>query len=217
MPPWTAPTTWGACTASARSAAIVEVDEPTFHERWEGRTFGLMITTGGLRAGGAAAEHRGDAAGRLPRGELLRAVGVLGRAGPRAGGTLTTGGDRRARRVTRSTCAPTADPERGAALVRALTIATEPARRRRRRALRGRAAGDRAADGPRAPPRCPRYVRGVTGTVDRRCTAGGRCPRRRRRARPRRSTPSRSRCADLWGDDAEPGTLFIDLWESYLE
>ncbi len=22
---------------------------------------------------------------------------------------------------------------------------------------------------------------------------------------------------DLWGDDAEPGTLFIDLWESYLE
>ena len=23
--------------------------------------------------------------------------------------------------------------------------------------------------------------------------------------------------ADLWGDDAEPGTLFIDLWESYLE
>ena len=22
---------------------------------------------------------------------------------------------------------------------------------------------------------------------------------------------------DLWGDDAEPGTLFIDLWASYLE
>ena len=33
-------------------AALVEPDEPTFHERWEGRTFGLMITTGGLRAGG---------------------------------------------------------------------------------------------------------------------------------------------------------------------
>ena len=23
--------------------------------------------------------------------------------------------------------------------------------------------------------------------------------------------------ADLWGDDAEPGWLYIDLWERYLE
>ena len=29
-------------------AAIVEDDEPTFHERWEGRTFALMLTTGGF-------------------------------------------------------------------------------------------------------------------------------------------------------------------------
>jgi metallo-beta-lactamase family protein len=33
-------------------AAIVEDDEPTFHERWEGRTFALMLSTGALRAGG---------------------------------------------------------------------------------------------------------------------------------------------------------------------
>ena len=25
------------------------------------------------------------------------------------------------------------------------------------------------------------------------------------------------RMSDLWGADAEPGRLFIDLWESYLE
>ena len=66
---------------------------------------------------------------------------------------------------------------------------------------------------PEAHHRCPRYLRGVAGTVTR--VAGG-------FPRPDGTDPSeplytvRFDMADLWGEDAEPGSLFVDLWEGYL-
>jgi nitrile hydratase len=60
--------------------------------------------------------------------------------------------------------------------------------------------------------RCPRYVRGATGTVTR--VAGGWPPAGERE--PEAVYTVRFAQADLWGDDAEPGTLSIDLWERYL-
>ena len=59
-------------------AAEAEPDEPVFHEVWEARTFGLMIVARqeGPSGHDAPGRHRGDASGRLPRGELLRALGV---------------------------------------------------------------------------------------------------------------------------------------------
>ena len=79
------------------------------------------------------------------------------------------------------------------------------------------AVGDRVTVRRMAPAghhRCPRYVRGVTGEVVR-APGGWPPPGRGGRARGRR-TPCGSPTRDLWGDDAEPGDLFIDLWERYL-
>ncbi len=78
------------------------------------------------------------------------------------------------------------------------------------------AAGDRVTVRRMAPVehhRCPRYLRGVSGTVT--WVAGG-------FPRPDGTDPTealytvRFDMADLWGDDAEEGSLYVDLWEGYL-
>jgi nitrile hydratase subunit beta len=63
--------------------------------------------------------------------------------------------------------------------------------------------------------RCPRYVRGAEGVVERIC--GG-------FARPdpgdhpvEQIYTVRFDMRDLWGDDAEAGFLYLDLWEGYIE
>ena len=61
--------------------------------------------------------------------------------------------------------------------------------------------------------RCPRYVRGATGTVTR--LPGG-WPHASGEGPPEATYTVRFAMTDLWGDDAEPGWLFIDLWERYL-
>ena len=80
------------------------------------------------------------------------------------------------------------------------------------------AAGDRVRvrrGSPAGHTRCPRYVRGVTGTVERVLGAY-------RRPDPGDHPLEQTYTVgfamrDLWGDDAEPGTLYLDLWEGYLE
>jgi nitrile hydratase len=75
--------------------------------------------------------------------------------------------------------------------------------------------GDRVTVARMAPSshhRCPRYVRGVTGTVAR--LAGGWPPPGHDDIEAIYTV--RFAMRDLWGDDAEPGHLFIDLWERYL-
>ncbi len=78
--------------------------------------------------------------------------------------------------------------------------------------------GDRARVRRMAPAghtRCPRYVRGVTGTVER--VTGG-------FARPdtgehpiEQTYTLQFELRDIWGDKAEPGVLCLDMWEGYLE
>ena len=100
----------------------VETDEPVFHDEWEGRTFGLMLTTGakGLTKGGLRPHIES-----MPPADYLRASyferwafaierGLIDR------GTLAAREiDERAARP--ATPAPTADPEFAATLVHALT------------------------------------------------------------------------------------------------
>ena len=77
------------------------------------------------------------------------------------------------------------------------------------------AVGDRVTVRRMAPEghhRCPRYVRGVTGTVAR---IEGAWPHPGD-DRPEAVYSVRFANADLWGDDAEPGTVTVDLWERYL-
>ena len=62
--------------------------------------------------------------------------------------------------------------------------------------------------------RCPRYVRGVEGSVEK-VTGGFAVPDAGQRSiEPTYTVQFELR--DIWGDDAEPGTLCLDLWESYL-
>lgn len=61
--------------------------------------------------------------------------------------------------------------------------------------------------------RCPRYVRGVSGTV---ASRPGGWPHASGHGPPENVYTVRFAMRDLWGDDAEPGFLYLDLWERYL-
>ena len=79
-------------------------------------------------------------------------------------------------------------------------------------------AGDRVRVKRMSPPghtRCPRYVRGVEGIVER-VTDGFRRPDPGEHPVERTYTV-RFAMRDLWGDEAENGFLHLDLWEGYLE
>ncbi|HEX2565202.1 MAG TPA: nitrile hydratase subunit beta [Acidimicrobiales bacterium] len=190
--------------------------EPTFHERWEGRTFGLVVATSakGLRTGSTrpAIEKIGPASYLASAYYERWARGV--EAALVAGGSLTAAEiDLRSATVGgEPTRSQATDPELAAAirgfLNRPSPTSGEPV-------AAAFAVGDRVTVRRMAPVghhRCPRYVRGVTGTVER---MNGGWPH------PDADTPEavyrvRFDMGDLWGDDAEPGALYIDLWERYL-
>jgi len=64
--------------------------------------------------------------------------------------------------------------------------------------------------------RCPRYVRGVTGLVTA-VHGGWPLPDDGPDANLETLYTVRFEQSDLWGADAEPGAVYIDLWDSYLE
>jgi nitrile hydratase len=199
-------------------------DEPPFHQPWEGRVHGTMVTLlasrgmpGSLRyaierMGGvqylttsyyehwlAAIETLLDEAGTVPRAALAERVG---RAGPELPRRL--------------------DPELA---TRVRTLLTRPRRPRGGGPAHRFAPGDevhvrRDTTTHGGHTRCPRYVRGCRGTVE--------------AVRPAQPLPDRLADGEvhvepfysvaftpteLWGDDAEPGAarVVVDLWESYLE
>jgi len=196
-------------------AAVVETDEPTFHERWEGRTFGLMMAGGRLTSGGVRPNIEAMPPAAYLAASYYERWAYAFERGLIAAGTLTAGeiDDRIAHPKA---VEPTSDPARAAGLVRALTT---PPRQPTVEAARLFAPGDRVTVrrmSPRHHSRCPRYVRGVAGTI---VTAHGAwpLPHTLGAGEPESLYTVAFAMADLWGDDAEPGTLFIDLWESYLE
>ena len=194
--------------------AIVEADEPTFHERWEGRTFALMLSTGALRVGGVRPNIEA-----MPPADYLRAsyferwAFAMERGLVRAG-TLT-GADIDEREAHPIEVDATMNPGRTAGIVRALT--TRP--KEVVAAVTPRfAVGDRVTVRRMAPlhhSRCPRYVRGVRGTVTA-MHGGWPLPQTLGAGEPEALYTVSFAMHDLWGDEAEPGSLFIDLWESYL-
>src|SRR5262249_8036559 len=81
------------------------------------------------------------------------------------------------------------------------------------------AVGDRVTVRRMAPlhhSRCPRYVRGVEGTITA-MHGGWPQPQTLGAGEPEALYTVAFAMHDLWGDEAEAGSLFIDLWESYLE
>lgn len=193
-----------------------EPDELVFHEPWEGRTFGLMVATSatGLRTGSIRpAIEDIDPATYLASSYYERWARAV-EAQLVAGGSLTVDEiDERAATIDRDPeRSTTTDPDLVAAVPAFLDSPAETSGEPVANAFR---VGDRVTVGRMAPPghhRCPRYVRGVTGTVSR--VAGGWPPPGSADAEATYTV--RFAMRDLWGADAEPGDLYIDLWERYL-
>jgi nitrile hydratase len=192
------------------------VDEPAFHEPWEGRAVGLMIATlaKGLRSGSLRPSIEEIEPATYLASTYYERWARAVEAGLVAEGSVTSAEiDRRAATAGgRPTRSQASDPELSAAIPAFLNRPT-PTSGEPVAAEFG--VGDRVTVRRMAPVghhRCPRYVRGATGTVER---INGGWPH------PDGDTPEavytvRFPMRDLWGDDAEPGALFIDLWERYL-
>jgi nitrile hydratase len=192
----------------------VEDDEPTFHEPWEGRTFALMIVTGAkrLRHGTIRAHIEAMPPERyLPAGYFERWAFAVERALVEGGSLTTPEIDDRA--ASGQPGPATADPAFTAWLVGALSRPNDrwPPAPSARFAVGDDVTVKRMA--PVAHHRCPRYVRGVTGAVERLC---GGWPRPDGSDEPEALYTVRFERRALWGDDAEPGPVYLDLWEGYL-
>lgn len=198
---------------------VVDDDEPVFHRPWEGRTFGLMIATGaaGLRQGSIR-----------PGIEAIDPAVYLGSsyferwARSVESGLISTGTLTEAEIDSRVDAPEPPREHRDDTNPELATKLTHALAGRPREAsgddVPGRfAVGDTVTVRRMAPAghhRCPRYVRGATGTVTR--LPGG-WPHASGDGPLEATYTVRFAMADLWGADAEPGCLYIDLWERYLE
>jgi nitrile hydratase len=193
-----------------------EADEPVFHAPWEGRVFGLMIATGarGLREGQLRPAIESMAAPDYLEASYYERWLAAVEAGLAASGTVSAA-DVDARVAAPVAVAATSDPATAAHLRAALQRPND----RPPPPTPGRfAVGDRVTVSRRAPAghtRCPRYVRGATGTVTA-VHGGWPLPDIGPEAEPETLYTVRFEQEALWGDDAEPGALYIDLWDSYL-
>jgi nitrile hydratase len=197
-------------------------DEPPFHHEWEGRVHGMMIALGvnGALKGSfrhaiermgaveylttsyyehwmAAIETLLDEQGTVQR-KALEARIEQGRVQP-----TTQQDPKLVERVRTALVGPGGRPWEGPA-------------HRFRVGQEVRARKDVTTHSGHT--RCPRYVRGVVGEIDRLC------PREplpeglpRRELVPVPCYTVRFRSVDLWGEDAEDFTVRIDLVEPYLE
>jgi nitrile hydratase len=198
---------------------VAEANEPVFHHSWEGRVFGLMITTGaaGLRTGLLRPAIEAIPAAEYLRSSYYERWLAAVETGLAASGTVTRDDiDGRAMEADDRRPAPTADPERAARLRAALQRPND----KLPPLTSGRfAAGDPVTVVRRSRPghtRSPRYVRGVTGIVTA-VHGGWPLPDDGPGAALETLYTVRFEQAALWGPDAEPGALYIDLWDSYLE
>ena len=77
--------------------------------------------------------------------------------------------------------------------------------------------GSPASTQPDRHHRVPRYVRGVTGTIDAICGSEHIAGQRSNEIEPQYTV--RFASGDVWGErhDEAPFAIFVDLWQSYLE
>jgi nitrile hydratase subunit beta len=193
-----------------------EVDEPVFHEWWEAHAAALSLVTAvvGLRSTGIREGVEClDPAVYVASSYYERWARSLENALVDAG-TLTAAeiDDRSATVAIGPTASQATNPEM-VELAHAALWAPGPTSGV---PVDGQfAVGDRVTVrrmAPAAHHRCPRYVRGVTGVVER---AGTGWPHAGS-SEPEAVYTVRFAMEDLWGDDAEPGHLHLDLWERYL-
>lgn len=220
---------------------VREPDEPVFHERWEGRVFGMQIYAGMLLGGNIDAAR--FAMEQLPRDVYLssyyrrwlegleRQLVSAGYLGPgeieaRLKSRPVQPARRRISRVRaavasivlRSILRPRLPRWLCAHLLPRVIGTSRPTVRRRRFSVgdRIRVRGDRASGHTRQ----PGYVTGRPGVVTAHhgATLFPDAHAVGRRARPQHLYTVAFEGSDLWGDSAEPGTeVRVDLFEAYLE
>lgn len=196
-----------------------------YHERWEPRIFALHLLTGfeglGAGPGGRQTREEMDPASYLAASYYARwtwsAEQRLLRKGTIAPGEVEAMMERLA---AGEAAAEHEDPAMSERIIERL----------QRRAPMDPpppdarfAAGDRVRVKRMRPDghtRCPRYVRGVTGTVER-VHGADRLPDLTTYGRPAEPEPVYSvafASHDVWGaSDEPPFTVLLDLWDSYLE
>jgi nitrile hydratase subunit beta len=220
---------------------IRESDEPVFHERWEGRVFGISNFL--LPLLGRNTDILRFSMERQPREvylssyyerwlggfeDLLVAAGYLapGEVDARAAGRSGPAGHRRVSRarlaatsrLVRTLLHPTLPRWFAGQVVPRLLGTSRPTLRRARFTP-----GDRVrVRSTRAAPytRQPGYVTGKPGVIvaDLGATVFPDAKTVGRHAMPQHQYTVAFQGADLWGDQADPGTeVRVDLFESYLE
>jgi nitrile hydratase len=189
-------------------------DEP-YHHEWESRILALNLITGfeRLRVNNGRADRE-----EMPPAEYL-AAGYFDRwvysteRGLLENGVIQPGEvEAMIDRLSAGEEMPrTSDPAQARRLLHALAdVPTRPPAVNPRFAV-----GDRVRVSRMRPPghnRSPRYLRGVAGVVER-----VQCNDRRPGAGAEPVYAVAFDAADLWGEDAERGSVVADMWEGYLE
>ena len=206
-------------------AVVAPGAELPYHERWEPRIFALHLLTGfeglGAGPGGRQTREEMDPASYLAASYYERwtwsAERRLLRKGTIAPGEVEA-------MMERLTAGEAASEHEDPAMTERMIE-----RLQRRSPMDPPPPGTRFAPGdrvrvkrmrPDGHTRCPRYVRGVTGTVER-VHGADRLPDLTTYGRPAEPEPVYSvafASRDVWGPSEEPPfTVLLDLWDSYLE
>lgn len=205
-----------------------EAGEPAFHAAWEGRVFGMNVALLGQRCfNGDEFRHsieRMDPAHYLRSGyyehwldgvtRLLREKGIVPAEELEA----------RVSRLRGRRRLPAGTAVNDASLIEGLRtmIALGGSTRRETAAPPRFRSGDRVAVRrmhPSGHTRCPRYVRGARGVVER-CHGSFILPDASAHGRPAPAEPVytvRFDAAEVWGGGEAGTRIHVDLWESYLE
>jgi nitrile hydratase len=198
-------------------AVDVEIDEPVFHERWEGRVFGMIQSLGGnnIDAGRHSIESL-DPVSYLRHGYYGRWLAAFERGLAKAG--VLTAEEIERRVQSPSSVAPASPP--------AAPSAWQPNKRSYARRIDAAPAFAVAQavvtrnHQPSGHTRLPGYARCRRGTIAR-VHAAMVFPDDHAHGRgenPQYLYTVRFAAAELWGDGAQANTaVYIDLFESYLD
>lgn len=186
-----------------------------YHEDWEVRILAMTVITGFERLrrnNGRADREEIPPAAYLAAGYFDRWVYSTERGLLENGVVTEDEIDAMVERLRSGEAAPrSSDPEQVARILDALASApTLPAAEHPRFAVGDRVRVLRMR--PEGHNRCPRYLRGAEGVVER-----VQCQDTRPGADAEPVYAVSFDSADLWGPDADPGAVIADLWEGYLE
>ncbi len=205
-----------------------EPGEPVFHTDWERRVFGMTIAT--MAQGFYNLDEVRHAIERMDPAHYLGSsyyehwLAGLERLMVEKGRLSAEEIEARAREIASTSPPPPlperSNPELANALLQGIAVGAPSARgKARARFRRGTAVRVRKMN-PSGHTRCPRYVRGALGTIERvherhtfpdaHAHGGGESPQV--------LYTVAFEAKELWGEEADGrGRVYVDLWESYLE